>query len=202
MALPMHQRYEIVFLSQHPLGPKLGHKSVAKVVKCTTSTVQYWLSRWKQPKDLDDSARTGRPRATTPKQDKQILSFVEQQTFVTSRDITNQLNRKRVKINERTVRRRLNEGGGRCNRPLLKPLLTENHRINRLKWAHDYKAMDWNQVIFTDETTVRLNCVKGMVWNLPEKKRSCEPSSIQLKSMFGVASQVKDSVGSSVLRKT
>ena len=100
MALPMHQRYEIVFLSQHPLGPKLGHKSVAKVVKCSTLTVQYWLSRWKQSKDRGDSARTGRPRATTPKQDQQILSLAEQQTFVTSRDITNQLNRKRVKINE------------------------------------------------------------------------------------------------------
>ena len=171
MALPMHQRYEIVFLSQHPLGPKLGHKSVAKVVKCSTSTVQYWLSRWKQSKDLNDSAWTGRPCATTPKQDQQILSLAEQQTFVTSRDITNQLNRKQVKINERTVQRRLNEGGGRYNRPLLKPLLTENHRINRLKWAHDYKAMDWNQVIFTDETTVHLNCVKGMVWNLPGKKK-------------------------------
>ena len=70
MALPMHQRYGIVFLSQHALGPKLGHKSVTKVVKCSTSTVQYWLSRWKQSKDLDDSARTGRPRATTPKQDQ------------------------------------------------------------------------------------------------------------------------------------
>ena len=40
MALPMHQWYQIVFLSQHPLSPKLGHKSVAKVVKCSTSTVQ------------------------------------------------------------------------------------------------------------------------------------------------------------------
>ena len=113
MALPMHQRYEIVFLSQHRLGPKLGHKSVAKVVKYSTSTVQYWLSRWKQSKDLDHSARTGRPRATTPKQDQQILSFAEQQTFITTRDITNQLNRKRTKINERMTRRRLNEGRGR-----------------------------------------------------------------------------------------
>ena len=143
---------------------------MAKVVKCSTSTVQYWLGRWKQSKDLDDSARTGRARATTPKQDQQILSLAEQQTFVTSRDITNQLNRKRVKINEQTVQRRLNEGGGRDNRPLLKPLLTGNHRINRLKWGDDYKAMDWNQVIFIDETTVRLNCVKEMVWNLPGKK--------------------------------
>ena len=28
-----------------------------------------------------------------------------------------------------------------------------------------------NQVIFTDEITVRLNCVKGMAWDLPEKKK-------------------------------
>ena len=28
-----------------------------------------------------------------------------------------------------------------------------------------------NQVIFTDEITVRLNCVKEMVWNLLEKKK-------------------------------
>ena len=61
---------------------------MAKVVKCSTSIVQYWFSRWKQSKDLDDSARTGRSRATTPKQDQQILSLAEQQIFVTSRDIT------------------------------------------------------------------------------------------------------------------
>ena len=60
MALPMHQRYEIIFVSQHPLGLKLGHKSMMKVVKHSTSTVQRWLSRWKQSKNLNDSDRTGR----------------------------------------------------------------------------------------------------------------------------------------------
>jgi hypothetical protein len=59
MALPLHQRYEIVFLSQHSLGPKLSYAAV--------TIVKYWLKRWKQSKDLTDSNRTGRPRVTTQK---------------------------------------------------------------------------------------------------------------------------------------
>ena len=42
--------------------------------------------------------------------------------------------------------------------------------MSRLKWAQDPKAMNWNQVSFSDETTIRLNCVKGLLWNLPGKK--------------------------------
>jgi transposase len=171
MALPVYQRYEIIFLSQHLMGPKLSHVAVAKAVRCDISTVKYWLKRWKQSKDLSDLTRSGRPRATTTKQDQQIISLAEQQTFITSRDITNKLNRKGVMINERTVQRRLNEAGARYNRPLSKPLLTEVHRKNRLKWARDHKDTNWEQVIFSDETTIRLNSVKGLVWNLPGKKK-------------------------------
>ena len=54
MPLEIHQRYEIVFLSRHPLGPKLGLKAVANVVKCDKKTVKYWLDRWEQSKDLSD----------------------------------------------------------------------------------------------------------------------------------------------------
>jgi hypothetical protein len=38
---------------------------------------------------LSDSHLFGRPRETTPKQDQQVVSLAEQQTFITSRDITN-----------------------------------------------------------------------------------------------------------------
>ena len=34
--------------------------------------------------------------------------------------------------------------------------------MNRLKWAQDHKAIDWNQVIISNETTILLNCVKGL----------------------------------------
>ena len=31
--------------------------------------------------------------------------------------------------------------------------------------------MDWNRIIFSDETTVRLNQLKRCVWNLPGKRK-------------------------------
>ena len=44
------------------------------------------------------------------------------------------------------------------------------HRKNRLKWAQDNKATNWKQVIFSDETTIRLNAVKGIGMNFASKK--------------------------------
>ena len=37
--------------------------------------------------------------------------------------------------------------------PLKKPLLSETHQVNRLKWAKANKKNNWMNVIFTDETT-------------------------------------------------
>ena len=42
--------------------------------------------------------------------------------------------------------------------------------MNRLKWAQDHKVLDWKQVTSSDETTIRLNCVTRLLWNLPRKK--------------------------------
>ncbi len=133
MTLPIHKRYEIVFLSCHPRSPKLGLKAVAKVVKCHTTTVKYWLDRWKESKDLTDFPRSGRKRKTTLKQEKKILSLADSEMFATSSDIGHRMKEKRAKISQRTVRCRLHEAGAKYNLPMSKPLLTEGHRKNRLK---------------------------------------------------------------------
>ena len=54
MIFPIDKRYEIVFLSQHPMGPQLSGKTAAKAVKCAKNTVQRWLNRWKELKDASD----------------------------------------------------------------------------------------------------------------------------------------------------
>ena len=46
MTLSVDKRYDIIFLSHHPMGAQLGVKALAKV----RSTVQYWLNRWKGSK--------------------------------------------------------------------------------------------------------------------------------------------------------
>ena len=99
-------------------------------------------------------------RGTNHKQDKQIASFVELQTFVTDRDIANKLTKTGTTVNERTIQRRLNEAGVKYNRSLSKPLVIEVHRKNRFRWAQDNKATNWERVIFSEETAFRLNTVK------------------------------------------
>ncbi|CAF4819948.1 unnamed protein product, partial [Rotaria magnacalcarata] len=71
----------------------------------------------------------------------------KEQPFVTAQDVTNQLERRGVAVSERTICRRFNEAGARYSRPIPKPLLTERHRQNRLRWAQHHKATDWNQVL-------------------------------------------------------
>src|SRR5437870_2531545 len=113
MSMEIDQRYEIVFLSHHPLGPKLGLKAVANVVKCQKKTVKYWLDWWEQSKDLSDLQRSARPRGTTPEQDEQIVDLANQQVLITSDEIKKDLKRGGLEVNERTVRRRLSEAGGK-----------------------------------------------------------------------------------------
>jgi hypothetical protein len=39
--LPLYQKYEIIFLSKHKKGPRLGSKKVAFLIHCDTKTVRY-----------------------------------------------------------------------------------------------------------------------------------------------------------------
>ena len=42
-------------------------------------------------------------------------------------------------------------------------MLTDVNRKNRLQWTQDNKPTNWKQVIFSDETTIRLSTVKGLI---------------------------------------
>ena len=96
------------------MDSKLSHAAVAKTVKCDVITVKCWLKRWKQSKDSSNSIRSGRTRATTHKQDEQIVSLAEQQIFVTARDIANELRNIAATVNERiTIQWRLNEAAAK-----------------------------------------------------------------------------------------
>ena len=75
MTLPIDKRYEIVFLSQHPMKPQLGEKAVAKAMKCATDAVQYWVNRWKKSKNQSDMKCSGRHRATAENIDQRIYKL-------------------------------------------------------------------------------------------------------------------------------
>ena len=72
-------------------------------------------------------------------------------------------------VSSRTVRRRLNESGGKFVKKISKPLLSEQHRIKRLQWAKKHKNFDWKKVIFTDESTFQLFQSNRKVWQFVGK---------------------------------
>lgn len=172
MSLPLHKRYEIVFLHEHPSGPKLGYTEITKIVKCSRDTVSHWINRWKETKDLSDKPKTGRPRSTTDKEDKKILKLAEKDESLTCSDIQSKIEQKGINISSETVRRRIKEVKGKYNAPISKPLLTDDHRKKRLQWAKEHNNFDWNKVIFTDESTFLLNQPTRKVWNFPWKKKN------------------------------
>ena len=53
-----------------------------------------------------------------------------------------------------------------------KHVLTEKHCLDRLKWESVNGDKNWDQVIFSDETTVFMNRVKGTYLEFPRKKES------------------------------
>ena len=75
MSLTVKQRWEIVFLCTHRLGPKLSLPAVAKEIKCSISTASHWLKPFRETGDVLDKPGRGRKRKTSEPDDKKIFKL-------------------------------------------------------------------------------------------------------------------------------
>ena len=180
-------------LSQHPLGPKLGHKSVPKAVKCSTR---------RQYKSMETVNKFQRFRSNWSSMCKDSKTGSIKLSRLTDNRHSLQAEISQQKNESRLTRARCDEARAKYNRPLSKTLLTESHRTNHLKWAQDHEAMNWNQVFLFRRDNYLSKLRQRIGLELTGKKRLCELSSASNQSQcFGVASQVKVLVASSVLNK-
>jgi hypothetical protein len=171
MALPLHKRYEVVFLHQHPKGPKWSLEKTAAYVGCSKPTVIRWVKKYNEDKDLNDRKKSGRGHSTTVAQDKKIAKWAEEEYNITANEIQQRLESLNIDVSVRTVRRRIGAAGGKYYGELQKPLLTEKHRKKRLQWAQNHQDFDWNQVIFTDESTFQLFRSNKKVWQFGGRRK-------------------------------
>lgn len=66
---------------------------------------------------------------------------------------------RQVNVSERTVSRRLDECGLNSRRPAKGPELLQQHRVERLRFAHNHANWNlgqWRRVLFTDESRFSL----------------------------------------------
>ncbi len=88
----------------------------------------------------------GRPRKTSAVDDRNIVTAVKKDPKTTVSDISNNLQRARVKVSQSTVRRRLHEQKYRGYTRRCKPLISKKNRRRASKIL----------VLWTDETKINL----------------------------------------------
>lgn len=164
MSLTVKQRWEIVFLCTHRLGPKLSAGMAAKEVGCSKSAAQRWLKTFSETGDVIEKPKSGRKRKTGKIEDEKIFEASKSLPEASSSHLSHILEEKGLEISAQTIRRRLHEAGMVFASPMFKPLLTEHHRKCRLEFANKNAQMDWTRVIFTDETTLQLFTAPRKVW--------------------------------------
>ena len=164
MDISIKKRWEIVFLSRHTYGLHMSNADISRYLRIHESTVRYWLERYKTTGDVEVIQKSGRKRCTTEKKDAAIQSMVAQHSTKSVGQMTSRLSKKGIEVSKTTLRRTFKEANVQSMRPTSKPLLTSDHIKKRLEWAIKHKDVNWNQVVFTDETSFHMKQVKEHVW--------------------------------------
>ncbi|GFX41932.1 transposable element Tcb1 transposase [Trichonephila clavipes] len=149
--------YQDCGLSFRKIGSRVGRNH---------TTVMRICDRWMQEGTMDRLGRLHPPQCTTSGEDRQIVCMAETDRSVTSRTVAQHIESvTHHSVSARTIQRRLQQSGLSASRPLLGLPWTQNHRRLRGQWCEERRmwAAEWNEVVFTDESRIRLQHHDGRI---------------------------------------
>ena len=117
----------------------VSKSDVARRFGCHPSSVSRLVSRFTATNSVKDLPRSGRPRKTTPADDRRMVLKTLRNRRLSARQIAEDLRRRHIIISAASVRRRLRRGGLKSCRPFKGLVLTQVHRRNRLAWCRHYR---------------------------------------------------------------
>lgn len=107
---------------------------------------------------LSDAPRSGRPRITTKRDDRVLKGLVQKDPTISLPELSCTLRNAGVIASTSTLSRRLRkEIGLKSYKPAKKPKLTPAMAKKRLAFARrhaHFTAMDWENIMWSDETTI------------------------------------------------
>uniref|UniRef100_A0A7I5ECG5 Paired domain-containing protein n=1 Tax=Haemonchus contortus TaxID=6289 RepID=A0A7I5ECG5_HAECO len=134
----------------------LTHAQLSEQFGVSRSTITKAIGRIKARGGPTKRASTGRPRITTPADDRKIVRASRQDPRRTSSDIMTEISTTVTPLpSQSTISRRLRDVGLHARRPEKKPLVSPKNRRARLGWAcrHLHWTLDqWREVIWSDES--------------------------------------------------
>ena len=145
---------------------------VARALGVHVSTIYRLWNRFQATASTADGPRTGRPRVTTPAQDRLIARQHRRDPWLPAAETArNTIGTTGGRLSNRTVRRRLRDAHLRCRRPCRRTILTPQHRHQRQQWAQahvNWRNAQWRRVLFSDESRFCVDPANGRirVWRM------------------------------------
>lgn len=164
MSTVYRKRWELIFLVKHAKGPHMTTEAAAKYLKMSRSWAINLIKQFEESSHVDFLPGQGRKRATTEKQDQQMVKMAVAEKPSSTQQIADSFTSKGVELSRVTVSRRLKEHGLRYKSVLSKPLLKDYHISRRFAYGVENLDRDWTRVVFSDETTFELSCQVTHAW--------------------------------------
>ncbi|GFW86538.1 transposable element Tcb2 transposase [Trichonephila clavipes] len=132
---------------------------------------------------------SGRPRGTTPTDDRYIVLQARRNRRQTAGEIARHTTQATGRqISRFTVARRLHGGGLFARRPVRCVPLTPAHRRRRSLWCREHRNWrdnEWGRVLFTDESRFSLNSHSHRILIWRERGSRNHPSNIIERDRYG-----------------
>lgn len=140
-----------------------------EIVKCSKSTVERTLKKYRETGNCDNLGRRGRREALTESEKNYVRLLSIRNRRKTAVELTSEFNSTREikkKVSVCTVQRALRKRGLNGRVAAKKPLLRAVNVRKRLQFAKDHvdwTLEQWHQVLWTDETKVEFFGTKRRV---------------------------------------
>ena len=170
-SISSQKKWDIIFLHLKEEGPKLSISKIAKKLKISNYTVKHWIKVFCETGDVMEKKSPGRDQEKLPhSEDQQIVSLMENDRGLRLKDISEEMKRMGVSLCNQTIRTRLNQAGLKFTSTSPKPALSKFDQMQRLRFASQNKNRNWNNIIFTDETSISLGPRKTKIWKRTREK--------------------------------
>ena len=131
-------------------------RNVARHFGVAFSTAREIRNRYAETRSFRDRPRSGRPRVTTPQQDRHVvLSHLRNRFRPVTSTAAITIGTHTRPINGHIVCRRLRERQIQARRPARGPILTIRNSQNCLQWAQNHLRWTrarWSDILFSDES--------------------------------------------------
>ncbi|GFW02870.1 transposable element Tcb2 transposase [Trichonephila clavipes] len=159
---------------------------VSRILNVDQSVISRLWQRFQRTGDVTRQPVSGRPRVTTPRQDRYLVISARRQRGSTARALGSALTvATGIRISRQTVYRRLNHSGLYARRPAVCIPLTSALKRARLNWSLKHQHIGvWANVMFSDESRFSLSSDFRRVTIWRERGTRFEPRNITERHHF------------------